>query len=151
MATAFELVAAERATVVPRVRDLRDRLAAAVTAVDGVELTGHETERLAHILSIVARSVDGPSVTVALDLEGIAASTGSACTSGSTEVSHVLAAMGYPEDEARGAVRLSLGRTTTGAEIDEAARVVPAVLRRLGEASLRTPAIEAEPAGAGQA
>ena len=148
MAKAFELVAAERTTTVPRVRALRDRLATAVTAVEGVELTGHETERLPHILSIVARTVDGPSVTVALDLEGIAASTGSACTSGSTEVSHVLAAMGYPEDEARGAVRLSLGRTTTDAEIDEASRVVPAVLRRLGEASLRTPALEAQPAGA---
>ena len=113
-----------------------------MTEVDGVELTGHPTERLPHILSIIARSVDGPSVTVALDLEGIASSTGSACTSGSTEVSHVLAAMGYPEDEARGAVRLSLGRTTTDAEIDEASRVVPSVLRRLAEASLRTPAVE---------
>ena len=76
--------------------------------------------------------VDGPSVTVALDLEGIAASTGSACTSGSTEVSHVLAAMGYPEDEARGAVRLSLGRSTTDAEIDEASRVVPEVIAAAG-------------------
>jgi cysteine desulfurase len=143
MATAFELVAAERATTVPRVRALRDRLAAAVTAVDGVELTGHPTERLPHILSIVARNVDGAAVTVALDLDGIAASTGSACTSGSTEVSHVLAAMGYPEDEARGAVRLSLGRTTTDAEIDEASRLVPAVLRRVAEASTRTPVVEA--------
>jgi cysteine desulfurase len=147
MATAFELVSAERGASVPRIRALRDRLGAALTEVDGVELTGHPTERLAHILSIVARNVDGGSVTVALDLEGIAASTGSACTSGSTEVSHVLAAMGYPEDEARGAVRLSLGRTTTDAEIDEAARVVPAVLRRLGEASLRSPAVEAAGAG----
>ncbi len=142
MARAFELVAAERNATAPRVRALRDRLAEAVTAVDGVELTGHETERLPHILSVVARNVDGGSVTVALDLEGIAASTGSACTSGSTEVSHVLAAMGYPEDEARGAVRLSLGRTTTDAEIDQAATVVPAILRRLSEASLRTPSIE---------
>jgi cysteine desulfurase len=151
MATAFELVAAERGEVVPRVRELRDRLASAVTAVDGVELTGHPSERLPHILSLIARTVDGSSVTVALDLAGIAASTGSACTSGSTEVSHVLAAMGYPEDEARGAVRLSLGRTTTDTEIAEAAQVVPAVLRRLGEASLRTPTVEAAPAVAGQA
>jgi cysteine desulfurase len=142
MATAFELVAAERAVTVPRVQALRDRLAAAVTAVDGVELTGHPVERLPHILSVVARQVDGPSVTVALDLEGIATSTGSACTSGSTEVSHVLTAMGYPEDEARGAVRLSLGRSTTDAEIDEASRVVPDVLRRLAASSIRTPAPE---------
>ena len=54
---------------------------------------------------------------LSLDLEGIAASVGSACTTGSTEVSHVLSAMGYPEDEARGALRLSLGRTTTDEEV----------------------------------
>ena len=131
MATAFELAAAERAVTVPRVATLRDRLAAALLALPGVELTGHPVERLPHILSVVVPGVDGGSVTLALDLEGIAASTGSACSSGSTEVSHVLAAMGFPADEARGALRLSLGRSTTDAEIDEAARVVPAVVARL--------------------
>ena len=66
---------------------------------------------------------------MALDLEGIAASVGSACTTGSTEVSHVLSAMGYPDEEARGALRLSLGRTTTDAEIDDApTEVVPRVV-----------------------
>jgi cysteine desulfurase len=137
MATAFELVAAERDVTVPRVRALRDRLAASLLAIDGVEVTGHPTERLPHILSVIVPWIDGGSVTLALDLEGIAASTGSACSSGSTEVSHVLAAMGYPADEARGAVRLSLGRTTTPSEIEEAGRVVPAVIDRLVAA--RTP------------
>jgi cysteine desulfurase len=131
MATAFELRRAERATIVPGVRALRDRLTAALTAIDGVEPTGHPVDRLAHISSVVVHGTDGGSVALALDLEGIAASTGSACTSGSAEVSHVLAAMGYPDDEARGALRLSLGRTTTGTEIDEAVRVVPAIVRRL--------------------
>jgi cysteine desulfurase len=131
MATAFSLAAEEREITVPRVRALRDRLAAAVLEDERVELTGHPTERLPHILSVIVHGIDGGSVTLALDLEGIAASTGSACTSGSTEVSHVLAAMGYPSDEARGAVRLSLGRTTTAAEIDEAAKVVPAVVGRI--------------------
>ena len=69
-------------------------------------------------------------------------STGSACTSGSTEVSHVLTAMGYPADEARGALRLCLGRTTTDAEIDEAVRVVPAVIARLRRSRRREPARE---------
>ena len=55
-----------------------------------------------------------------LDLEGVAASVGSACTTGSAEPSHVLTAMGYPDEEARGALRISLGRTTTDVEIDEA-------------------------------
>jgi cysteine desulfurase len=140
MATAFELAAAERAVTVGRVRALRDRLAHAVTAVGGVELTGHPVERLPHILSLVAHGLDGSGAVLALDLEGIGASTGSACSSGSTEVSHVLTAMGYPEDEARGAIRLSLGRTTTDAEIDEAARIVPDVLRRLATASRSDPA-----------
>jgi cysteine desulfurase len=131
MATAFELAATERAATVARVAALRDRLAVAVLGIPGVQLTGHATERLPHILSVVLPGIDGGSAALALDLEGIAISTGSACASGSTEVSHVLAAMGYPAEEARGALRLSLGRTTTGADIDEAARVVPDVLGRL--------------------
>ena len=83
---------------------------------------------------------------MALDLDGIAASTGSACTSGSTDVSHVLTAMGFPTEEARGALRLSLGRTTTDAEIAEAARIVPAVIERLRAAAPppRTPVAVAE-------
>jgi len=131
MARAFELVAAEREATRAHVVALRDRLAAAILASEGVELTGHPMERLPHILSMLVPRVEGGSVTVALDLEGVAVSTGSACTSGSDEVSHVLSAMGYPAEEARGAVRLSLGRTTTEAEIDEACRVVPQVIRRL--------------------
>jgi cysteine desulfurase len=130
MATAFELRAAERATVVPRVRAMRDRLTGTLMDIGGVELTGHPVDRLPHILSIVAHGTDGGSVALALDLEGIAVSTGSACTSGSTDVSHVLSAMGYPDEEARGALRISLGRTTTDAEIDEAIRVMPGILRR---------------------
>ena len=80
----------------------------------------------------------GASVALSLDLEGIAASVGSACTTGSTEVSHVLTAMGYPEDEARGALRLSLGRTTTDDEIDAAVRG-RAAGHRLDAASVRRP------------
>ena len=135
MATAFELRAAERPAAVERVRALRDRLVAAVLAVDGVELTGHPVDRLPHIASFVVRSAEGGDIVLALDLEGIAASTGSACASGSDEVSHVLAAMGFPADEAHGALRLSLGRTTTEAEIDEARRVVPGVVRRIRDGS----------------
>lgn len=131
MATAFELAAAERAMTVPRVAAMRDRLAAAVLAVPGVELTGHPVERLPHILSVVVPGIEGGSVTLALDLAGIAVSTGSACSTGSTEISHVLAAMGYPVDEARGAVRLSLGRTTTDTEIDKVIGVLPAMVARL--------------------
>ena len=86
----------------PRLREQRDRLLAAVLATPGVELTGHPKERLPGLVSIVARDTDGSAVAMSLDLEGIACSVGSACTTGSTEVSHVLTAMGYPEEEARG-------------------------------------------------
>jgi cysteine desulfurase len=135
MAHAFELRAAERAQVVPRVRAGRDRLAAAVLASGLVESTGHPTDRLPHIASFIARGVEGGSVALALDLEGIAISTGSACASGSTEVSHVLTAMGYPAEEARGQLRISLGRTTSDADVDRACRIVPEVLARLARGS----------------
>ena len=146
MATAFGLAVAERAETARRMRRLRERLQKAVLAVDGTELTGHPKDRLPGHLSLIARDTDGTAVAVSLDLHGIAASVGSACTSGSTEVSHVLSAMGYPEEEARGALRLTLGRTTTEAEIDEAAGIIPSVIAsmRIGAA-----AVAADPMGQG--
>lgn len=146
LAFAFELTCAERAETTARLRGQRDRLAAAVLAVPGTEPTGHPTERLPGLLSIVARETDGASVAMSLDLEGIACSVGSACTTGSTEVSHVLTAMGYPEEEARGALRLSLGRTTTDDEIATACDLVPRVVAsmRIGSA-----AVAADPLGQG--
>ena len=148
LAAAYDLVGDERAETNRRLRRQRDRLKTAVLAVDGAELTGHPNERLPGILSIVARDTDGSAVALSLDLEGIACSVGSACTTGSTEVSHVLTAMGYPEEEARGALRLSLGRTTTDDEIETAVEVVPRVIAsmRMGSA-----AVAADPLGQGAA
>ncbi len=137
LATALDLAVAERPDAVPRVAALRDRLAATVLA-DGVRLTGHPTERLPNNLSIVVDGAEGGAITTILDLEGLACSTGSACATGSAEVSHVLTAMGYPEEEARGAVRLSFGRSTTEAEVRRAAGLVPAAIRRAREASADT-------------
>jgi cysteine desulfurase len=140
LATAYDFTCEERPATVARLAAERDRLGRAVLEVDGVELTGHPTDRLPGLLSIIARGTDGSAVSLSLDLEGIAASVGSACTTGSTEVSHVLTAMGYPEDEARGALRLSLGRTTTEDEIDTACEVVPRVIAsmRVGSAAVAT-------------
>ena len=84
MARALELAAAERAETANRVRELRDSLAAAISTADGVQATGHPTERLPSIASFVVAGVSGSAVTVALDLAGVACSTGSACVSGST-------------------------------------------------------------------
>jgi cysteine desulfurase len=138
LATAYELSAGERAPTAKRLRAARERLAKAVLAVPETELTGHPTERLPGLLSIIARGTDGAAVSLSLDLEGIAASMGSACTTGSTEVSHVLSAMGFPEEEARGALRLSLGRTTTDEEVATASEVVPRVIAsmQVGAASV---------------
>jgi cysteine desulfurase len=146
LAAAYDLSSEERPETVRRLRAQRDRLKKAVLVVEGAELTGHPKERLPGLLSIIARDTDGTSVALSLDLEGIACSVGSACTTGSTEVSHVLSAMGYPDEEARGALRMSLGRTTTDAEIDTACEVVPRVIAsmRLGSA-----AVAADPLGQG--
>jgi cysteine desulfurase len=146
LAEAYELTCAERPETVARLRRQRERLAKAVLAIPGTESTGHPTERLAGLFSMLARDTDGASVAMSLDLEGIACSVGSACTTGSTEVSHVLTAMGYPEDEARGALRLSLGRTTTDEEIAQACAVVPRVVASM---RLGTIAVAADPLGQG--
>jgi len=144
LAAAYELSCTERSETVGRLRRQRDRLAKAILATPGTEMTGHPKQRLPGLLSIIARDTDGVSVSMSLDLEGIACSVGSACTTGSTEVSHVLTAMGYPEEEARGALRLSLGRTTTDDEIDTACEVVPRVLASM---RLGTVAVAADPLG----
>ena len=145
-AGAYAVSGAARPETVARLREQRARLSDAVLVVPGVEPTGHPKDRLPGLLSIVARDTDGASVAMSLDLEGIACSVGSACTTGSTEVSHVLAAMGYPDEEARGALRLSLGRTTTDDEIDEACAVVPRVIASM---RLGTAAVAADPLGQG--
>jgi cysteine desulfurase len=138
MAVALELAAAQREATAKRLKRQRDRLKPAVAELPGVELTGHPRERLPGLLSVIVRDVDGAAIVIKLDLAGVAASVGSACTTGSTDPSHVLAAMGYPDDEARGALRLSLGRTTSDAEVDEAAGILVRTLTdlRAGAATL---------------
>jgi cysteine desulfurase len=138
MAVAFELACQERSRTGTRLRSLRSRLAAAVVGAGGAELTGHPSARLPGLLSVIVPGLDGAELVMALDLAGVSASVGSACTTGSLEPSHVLTAMGYPADEARGSLRLSLGRTTTSEAVDEAAAVITSVVaaQRAGLAEL---------------
>ncbi|MGZ6265402.1 MAG: cysteine desulfurase family protein [Candidatus Limnocylindrales bacterium] len=145
LAVALELSAAERPVTAPRLRALRETLAVHLRTLEGVQETGHPTERLPGLLSVVAAGLDGNAVTMALDLAGLASSTGSACLSGSNEISHVLAAMGFPEDEAAGALRLSIGRINTAEEIAEAARLIAATIGSHREAAER---LEAQRASA---
>ena len=137
MGVALALAVAERAPVAARLAIERDRLAAALTAIDGVELTGHPSDRLPGLVSIVARDVDGASVVLKLDLDGVAASVGSACTTGSADPSHVLRAMGYPDEEARGSLRVSLGRETSEAELEAALGIVPGAVLAAREGARR--------------
>jgi cysteine desulfurase len=128
MAVALDLACEERPATASRLRSLRGRLAKAVVGAGGAEMTGHPAARLPGLLSVVAHGLDGAALVMALDLAGVAASVGSACTTGSLEPSHVLTAMGYPAEEARGALRLSMGRTTTAEDVDAAASIITRVL-----------------------
>jgi cysteine desulfurase len=138
MAEAWRLADAERGSVVPAIATRRDRLWGSLRELGDVELTGHPVDRLPGSLSVLVRGLDGASLVHALDLAGLCCSTGSACTTGSTEPSHVLTAMGFPADEARAALRLSLGRTTTDADIETAAGILADVIarQRIGLAAL---------------
>jgi cysteine desulfurase len=115
-----------------RVGALRDRLEAGLlAAVPGARVNGAGAERLPGTLSVTFPGADGEALLIALDLEGLCASAGAACTSGSTKPSHVLSAMGLTPAEARGTLRLSLGWTTTPAEIDRALALVPPLVERV--------------------
>jgi cysteine desulfurase len=102
-----------------RLKALRDRLIArTLDRLPGVHLMGSRNERLANNVHFCIEGVEGESLLLALDMAGIAASAGSACTTGSVEPSHVLLAMGVPVELARGALRLTLGTSTTEEAID---------------------------------
>ena len=118
-----------------RVTALRDRLWHGIAArVPDARLNGHPTERLPGTASICYRHVESESIVLGLDLKGIAVSAGSACTSGNVEPSYVLVAMGVPIDWAMGAVRSSLGRSTTADDIDYVLDSVEPLVRKLRQA-----------------
>jgi len=118
-----------------RVSALRDRLWRGVQArVPDVRLNGHLTERLPGTANISYRGVESESIVLGLDLKGIGVSAGSACTSGSVEPSYVLVAMGVPLEWAMGAVRSSLGRSTTAEDIDYVVESVEPIVRKLRSA-----------------
>jgi cysteine desulfurase len=99
--------------------------------IDRVHIHGHPTNRLPGTLNVGFEDVEGETLLMALDLKGIAVSTGSACSSDSREPSHVLAAMGCHPYLASCSVRFSLGRGTTAREIDEVGRVLPELVTHL--------------------
>ena len=116
----------------PRVTALRDRLIAGVLgAVEEVTLLGHPSERLPGNACFSIRYVEGESMVLQLDGKGIAASSGSACASGSLEPSHVILAMGLGAEEAHGSLRLTLGRENSAEDVDYFVAVLPGVVEKL--------------------
>lgn len=132
MAKALELVEAEREQENARLRVLRDRLIGGILEnVDGAMLTGSRTQRLASHASFVIRGVEAEGVLIALDLAGIAASSGSACTSGSQRPSHVLEALGVPAVDAVGGLRLSLGHSNRPEDVDYLLARLPQIVGQI--------------------
>jgi len=99
--------------------------------LDDVELNGHPTEKIPGTINLGIKGVEGESMAINLDLAGICVSTGSACTSGSLEPSHVLVAMGVPQELARGTVRFSVGYENTEEEVDQAVSEVIKIVKKL--------------------
>jgi cysteine desulfurase len=134
MARALELASAESAQRVAHVSRLRDRLIDGVQVrIAGVRLTGHPTQRMPNSASFTIAGADGESLLLNLDQEGVCASSGSACTSGTLEISHVLHALRLPEEEARGSLRLTTGVRTTDADVDRLLEVLPGIVERVRE------------------
>jgi cysteine desulfurase len=135
MAVAINLAQAEMSTQNDRLAALRDCLFDGLLArVPDTHVNGSRTRRLSNNVNLSFAGVDGESLILALDMRGVLASSGSACASGSLEPSHVLQAIGLPDDLARGALRLTVGRGNTVEEIEEAIDIIVAVVERLRQA-----------------
>lgn len=118
-----------------RVRALRDRLEQGLLRIEDSRLNGDKENRLPGTTNISFRRVEGEAILLHLDQRGICASSGSACTSGSLEPSHVLRAMGIPFDFAHGSIRFSLGRMNTDTDVDAILDAMPAIVSRLRDIS----------------
>jgi cysteine desulfurase len=130
LARALE-VADEKIKDLPRVAKMRDRLIEGLEKIPYSKLNGHRTERLAGNVNIGFEFIEGESLLLWLDISGICASTGSACSSASLEASHVLLAMGVPHEKAHGSLRLSISHETTDEDIDYILKTVPGIVEKL--------------------
>jgi cysteine desulfurase len=129
---AVQLAVAERPSLAERLGALRDALACRLkAAVPELYIIGENSERAPHLLSVAVHGADSEALLMHLDLAGVAASSGSACSTGAVEPSHVLVAMGMARDLALGTIRFSLGRESTEADIDRAVEVFPAVVEKV--------------------
>ena len=130
LAKAIE-VANEKLCDIGRVCAMRDRLIDEITKIPYSKLNGHRTERLAGNVNIGFEFIEGESLLLWLDISGICASTGSACSSASLDASHVLLAMGVPHEKAHGSLRLSISHETTDEDIDYIIEKIPGIVEKL--------------------
>lgn len=129
---AVEVAEERRAGEAERLASLRDGFVGLLqTAIPGLRLNGPSERRLPNNVNVSIAGIDGPAALMALDRAGIAASSGSACSSGSIEPSHVLMAMGLPADRASSSLRFTLGRSTTWRDLEDAASALAAIAARL--------------------
>lgn len=133
---AMEIAAKNQPANAEKMTRLRDRLITRLLeSIPDVRLNGHPTERLPGNVNISVRYIEGEALLLRLDLAGIAASSGSACTSGSLDPSHVLLAIGLPHEIAHGSLRFSLSDTSTEADVDAVAEVLPGIVKTLRDMS----------------
>jgi cysteine desulfurase len=134
---AATLAAEEQAREATRLSGLRDGLAARLrTAIPDLVVHGEDSPRAPHVLNVGVPGADSEALLMHLDLAGVAASGGSACSTGAMEPSHVLTAMGVPRALALGSIRMSLGHETTGSDIDRAVQVFPLVVQKVRQLSV---------------
>ncbi len=132
LATALKIAYDELETNNQRITALRDHLIGGVLeSIDEVELTGHPTNRLPTSASFVFKYIEGEALLLNLDLAGISASSGSACSTGSSEASHVLLAMGIPPEVAHGSLRLTPGRENSPEDINYILDTLPGIVQKL--------------------
>ena len=129
---AAELAKKEAAEDAVKLKNLRDYLHKGITAgIEAARLNGHPERRLPNTLNVGFKYLEGESIVLNLDMEGVAVSTGSACTSGSLEPSHVLTAMGVDPADTQGSIRFSLSRYNTREDMDYVLDVLPPIIKRL--------------------
>jgi cysteine desulfurase len=129
---AAEIARKEMEEDIRRITSLREKLVGGLFArIEGIHLNGHPSLRLPNNANISVASVEGEAMVVSLDLEGIAASTGSACTSSALEASHVLLAIGLAGELTHGSLRFTLGRETTEEEVGRVLELLPRIVTRL--------------------
>lgn len=132
---AIELAVSDMVSKTRHLKALRDRLIKGLLEIEDVRLNGHPEKRLPGNVNVSVQYIEGESLLLGLDLKGIAASSGSACTSGSLDPSHVLMAIGLDHQTAHGSLRLSLGYDNTPEEIDYTIEAVKEVVERLRKMS----------------